>query len=116
MIGEFPRRLPSKEKARRVLEKYWQEMNIVRKITVHGRSMGDTLPSGCEIEVYFGNSIPLYRGEIIYFRRRTKRIIHRLILVCGPWCIEKGDALLIPWVVRRSDVIGVYVSKHSEGL
>jgi len=101
------RQLDSREKAKRTMEKLWQDQEKTLYLRVNGNSMGDSLPHGSTIEVKFSHHPRLRRGGLVYFRRGNLRICHRVLFAFGPLCIEKGDANRYPHMCFRNSILGV---------
>jgi len=95
-----------KECARRALEEHWQKKGSQVVILLSGESMGTTLPAGSKVIVSFSKRPRVRRNQIVYIRRGTRRVVHRLKAIIGPFCLEKGDAVPHPSFCWRKDILG----------
>jgi hypothetical protein len=95
-----------REYARRALEEHWRKAQSQVLMSLSGGSMGTTLPDGSKVIVSFSERPHLKRNRIVYIRRGTRRVVHRLTAAIGPFCLEKGDALPFPSFCWRKDILG----------
>lgn len=78
--------------------------------TLCGDSMGDALPSGCEIRILADVS-DIRRGDIVLFLANDGRLVaHRVLSFSGDLLTTKGDAnSMVDQPIQRDQVLGVIV-------
>ena len=96
---------------KRRLERHLQATGGTVRFTVRGNSMGDTIRNGETVLVQFAPSSKITRGMVGYIRRGDKRIVHRILAVLGPICLEKGDANRSPRLCLRRNIVGFVQSE-----
>jgi hypothetical protein len=99
--------VPKRELAKRVVERSWQINRAEVVIRVRGECMKSVFPSGSAVRVRFSLNEQVNAGAIVYLRKGTCRFVHRLLWVCGPFCLEKGDDSLRYRICLRPSILGV---------
>ncbi|MBN2309546.1 MAG: S24 family peptidase [Candidatus Hydrogenedentes bacterium] len=102
-------KLSRRELAKRVVEGHWQRQHATIPLVVNGESMGSAVPHGSTVRVAFHERPRLHRGDIVYLRRGDMRVVHRLVAVLGPLCIERGDAARRARLCLRSSILGTVI-------
>lgn len=104
-----------RELAKRVVEDRWRNHDGEVVLRVTGRSMGASLPAGTRVRLAMSFNGQLRRGDIVCIRRGQKRVVHRLVAVLGPVCVEKGDANRFPRLCWRSAIVGKVIDTSLSG-
>lgn len=109
-LGELGFRSSPRERARRTVERRWQEQNRVVDLLVRGASMGNVISDGERVSVRFSEHPCVDQNQLVYIRNGERRIVHRVLFRLGPIFVEHGIANDYRGIHWTSSAIGNVVS------